>query len=168
MAKARDNGTKTLEAKAAAAQAVYDAAQSNVDGGESYAKNLEAEYREALANPKDYDRLTDLQAKRSAVSAVLTDLRAVHTVADSANDAANEELRYEMKLQKALEEVSPRARALVEAWKDGTLPSTVRLTTGQFSLPGLVGNYVSEMQRGGVLAIRRELENVAERVELGE
>lgn len=168
MAKAGDKGTKTLEAKAAATQAEYDAAQSAVDGGESYAKSLEADYREALANPTDYDRLTDLQAKRSAVGAVLTDLRAVQTVAENEKSDADDELRYELKLQKALEEVSPRARALVAAWKDGKLPSTVRLTTGQFSLPGLVGKYVSEMQRGGVLAIRRELENVAERVELGE
>lgn len=168
MAKARDNGTKTLEAKAAAAQAVYDAAQSNVDGGESYAKNLEAEYREALANPKDLDRLTDLQARRNAIGAVLADLEGVCKAADKERDAADDELRDETKLQKALEEVSPRARALVEAWKVGTLPSTVRLSTGQTSLPGLVGQYVKAIQEGRALSVLQQLENLAERVELGE
>ncbi len=64
-----------LQAKAETAQAGYDAAHSAVQDGETYAKSLETEYREALSSRAGFDRLIDLQAKRNAVSAVLMVLR---------------------------------------------------------------------------------------------
>lgn len=168
MAKTGDKEIKALEAKAAAAQAEYDAARSAVDSGESYAKNLEAEYREALANPKDFDRLTDLQARRNAVGAVIADLQSVLEVADREQSDADEAVRHETKLQQGLKELSPKAQALIQAWKNDGLPSRVRLATGDYLLHNLVGQYVDKLRRGDVQRVRREIEDVAERVELSE
>ena len=162
------NELKTLEARAAAAQAAYDDAQAAVGVGELYAKNLETDYREALTDPRDFDRLTDLQAKRSAVGAVLADLQTVRDTADKENDEANEQLRHETRLQQALEDLSPRAQALIQTWKAGTLPSRVRLSSGEYALPSMVGNFVDEMRRGSVDRVRQQLEDVAKRVKISE
>ena len=113
------NELKPLEARAAAAQAAYDDAQAAVGVGELYAKNLETDYREALTDPRDFDRLTDLQAKRSAVGAVLADLQTVRDTADKENDEANEQLRHETRLQQALEDFEPESTGAypnLEGW----------------------------------------------------
>ena len=162
------NELKALEARVTATQAAYNDAQAAVDAGEVYARNLETDYREALETPRDFDRLTDLQAKRSAVGAVLADLQTVRDTADKENDEASEQLRHETRLQQALEGLSPRAQALIQAWKAGTLPSRVRLSSGEYGLPSMVGNFVDEMRRGNVDRVRQQLEDVAKRVEISE
>ncbi len=168
MAEDTDKEIQALETRVATAQAEYDAARSGVENGESYAKRLESDYREALASPTDFDRLTDLQARRVAVVTVLTDLQGVLRTIEDAKDDADEKLRHETKLQRALEELSPKAQALVQAWKADMLPSRVRLATGEFSLPYLVGEYVGRMRRGDAMGVRREIEDVAARVDLSD
>lgn len=168
MAKNTDKEIQALETKAATAQAEYDAARSAVDDGESYAKRLETNYREALAASTDFDRLIDLQAKRNAVGTVLADLQGVLRTVEDAKDDADDKLRRETKLQRALTELSPKAQAVVQAWKMSTLPSRVRLSTGEFSLPRLVGEYVDSIRRGSFASVRQQLENVAERVDLSD
>jgi chromosome segregation ATPase len=166
MTKQANKELNTLKSKAVVAQAKYDAARSAVDDGEAYAKNLETEYREALANPTDFDRLTDLQAKRNAVGTVLADLQGAFRVVEDEKDDADDKLRHETKLQQALEELSPKAQALIQAWKADKLPSRVKLSSGEFSLPNLVGDYVDRLRRGTGYGVQRELESIAERISL--
>ena len=131
---------KSLESKAATAQAAFDAARARVDDGEASGKSLKADYRDALANGASFDRLLELQAKRGAIHTVMADLNDALGTADAERDSADEALRHERKLQQGLEELSPRAQALIQAYKAGTLPATVRLTSGQWELYSLVGS----------------------------
>lgn len=157
-----------LKTKAATAQADYDAARTAVDSGETYAKSLERDYREALSSPTDLDRLTDLQARRAAIGTVLSDLQGAMRAAEDVSDNAAEALRHETKLQSALTELSPKAQALIAAYKNDKLPVRVRLATGDALLHNLVERYVDMLRRGDLLRARREIEDVAERVDLSD